>query len=199
MIWVNASWASGGALSLTKYHLGALWPLRRFCCQPGGQHLCRQGQQAVAGQVQVGEVLDVSGGLRWQRGELVVVQIEKSETGHIHEGFPGKGGEGIPVQTKLFQVEQPPETVRIQGGQRVERHPQEFQTGEVVEGFAWYPLDGCLLNPQLGRVHGEPDRHKRDLRIITNHAPKGERSEIVFTSKSFYTNHALRTFSQQSK
>lgn len=156
---------------LTKYHLGALWPLNRFCYEPGGQHLCRQGQQAVAGQIQVGEVLDVSGGLRWQRGELVVVQIEKSETGHVHQRVPGKGGEGIPVQTKLLQVEQSPETVRAQGGERVERHPQEFQTGEVDEGFARYPLDGRLLNAQFGRVNRKPDRHKRYLGIIADHTP----------------------------
>lgn len=113
------------------------------------------------------------------------MQIEKSEAGHIHEGFPGKGGEGIPVQTKLFQVEQSSETIRVQGGQRVERHPQEFQTGEVVEGFAWYPLDGCLLNPQFGRVNREPDRHKRYLGIIANHAPKREMRGFVFTFKSY--------------
>lgn len=118
-----------------------------FHRQPGGQHLRRQGQETVAGEVQVGQVLDVHGGLSWQQCELVVVQIKKSEAGHIHEGFPGKGGEGIPIQTQFFQVEQPSETVWVQGGQRVERHPQEFQTGEVVEGFARYPLDGCLLNP----------------------------------------------------
>lgn len=171
---MNGGWSSGCTLSLTKYHFGALWPLHGFWRQPCGEHLCRQSQQAVAGQIQIGEVLDVSGGLRWQRGELVVVQIEKSEAGHIHEGFPGKGGEGIPVQTKLFQVEQSPETIWIQGGQRVERHPQEFQTGEVVEGFAWYPLDGCLLNPQLGCVNREPDRHKRYRWIIANDAPKSE-------------------------
>lgn len=156
---------------LTKYHFGALWPLCRFYSQPGGQHLRRQGQETVAGEIQVGQVLDVSGGLSWQQCELVVVQIEKSEAGHIHERFPRKGGEGIPVQTKLFQVEQSSETIRVQGGQRVERHPQEFQTGEVVEGFARYPLDGCLLNPQFGRVNGEAGRHKGYLGIIANHAP----------------------------
>lgn len=138
---------SGCTLSLTKYHFGALWPLHRLCRQPGGQHLGWQGQQAVAREIQVSEVLDVSGGLRGQRCELVVVQIEQSQAGHIHERLPRKGGEGVPVQAKLFQVEKSPETVRIQGGQRVERHPQEFQTGEVVEDFAWYPLDGRLLNP----------------------------------------------------
>lgn len=171
-VWVDEGWMSGCAPSLTKYHFGAFRPLHWFYRQPGGQHLCRQGLQVVAGQIQVGEVLDVSGGLRGQRGELVVVQIEKSEAGHIHDRFPGKGGEGIPIQTKLFKIEQSPETVRVQGGQGVERHPQEFQTGEVVEGFAWYPLDGRLLNPQLGRVNREPDRHKRYIGIIANHAPK---------------------------
>lgn len=160
------------ALHLTKYHLGALGALCRFCRQPGGEHLCRQGQQAVAGQIQICEVLNVSGGLRRQRGQLVVVQIEKSETGHIHERFPRKGGEGIPVQTKLFQVEQAPKTVGVQGGQRVERHPQEFQTGEVVEGFARYALDCSLLDPQFGRVDREPGRHKRYLGVIANYAPK---------------------------
>lgn len=74
------------------------------------------------------------------------MQIEKSEAGHIHDGFPRKDGEGVPIQTKFFEVKQPAETIRVQGGQRVERHPQEFQTGEVVQGFPWYPLDGCLLN-----------------------------------------------------
>lgn len=119
--------------------------------------------------------------------------FEKSEAGHIHERFPGKGGEGIPVQTKLFQVEQSPETVRVQGGKRVERHPQEFQTGEVVEGFAWYPLDGRLLNPQLGRVDRETDRHERYLGIIANHAPERDTTrEVVFTTKSSSTH--LRTF-----
>lgn len=160
--------------------------MHRFRRQPGGQNLSRQGQQAVARQIQVGEVFDVSGGLSWQREELIVVQIEKSEAGHIHERFPGKGGEGIPVQTKLLQVEQSPETVRAQGGQCVERHPKKFQTGEVVEGFARYPLDGRLLNPQLGRVDRKPDRHKRYLGIIANHAPKkGDvMGEYVFTNKS---------------
>lgn len=168
---MNESWMSRCALPLTKDHFGTFWPLHRFCHQPCGQHLSRQGQKTIARQIQVGEVLNESGGLRGQRGELVVVQIEKSEARHIHERFPRKGGEGIPVETKLFQVEQPPETVRVQDGQRVERHPQEFQTGEVVQGFAWYALDGRLLNPQLGRVNREPDRHKRYLRIIANNAP----------------------------
>lgn len=173
------------ALMLTKYHFGALWPLHRFHRQPSGQYFCRQGQEAVAGEIQVCQVLDVSRGLRWQHGELVVVQIEKSEAGHIHEGFPGKGGEGIPIQTKLFQVEQSSETIRVQGGQRVERHPKEFQTGEVVEGFAWYPLDGCLLNPQFGCINREPDRHKRYLGIIANDAPKRDIMGFVFTFKSY--------------
>lgn len=52
-------------VSLTEYHFGALWPLHWFYRQPGRQYLCRQGQEAVAGEIQVGEVLDVSGGLRW--------------------------------------------------------------------------------------------------------------------------------------
>lgn len=172
-------------LPLTENHFGAFWPLHWLCCQPGGEHLCRQGQETVAGQVQVGEVPDEDGGLRRQHRQLVIVQIEKSETGHIHQGFPRKGGEGISVQTKFFQVEQPSETVRVQGGQRVERHPQEFETGEVVEGFTWYPLDGRLLNPQFGRISREPDRHDRYLRIIANYAPERDRSNDSLTKAVF--------------
>lgn len=118
------------------------------------------------------------------------MQIEKSEAGHIHERFPRKGGKGIPVQPKFFQVIKPPETVRVQGGQRVKRHPQEFQTGEVVEGFAGYLLDGCLLNPQLGGVNRKPDRHERYIGIIANHAPKS-RKIFELTSQIAFV-HSLR-------
>lgn len=159
-------------MSLTQDHLGAFWTLCGFSSQPSRQHLCRQGQQAVAGQIQVGEVLDVNRGLSGQRGELVVVQIEEPEAGHIHQRLPGKGSEGIPVQTKLLQVEQPPEAVRTQSGQGVEGHPQEFQTGEVDEGFAWNLPDGRLLDAQLGCVDREPNRHKRYLGVIAYHTPK---------------------------
>lgn len=182
---------------LTKNHFRALWPLHWLCSQPGGEHLCWQSQETVAGQIQVGEVPDVRGGLHRQHRELVVVQIEKSETGHIHEGFPRKGREGIPVQTKFFEVEQASETVRVQGGQRVERHPQEFQTREVVEGFTWYPLDGRLLNPQFGRISREPDRHNGYLRIVANNTPERDGvsvflREILFSF--FYRSLILRKF-----
>lgn len=163
---------------LTKNHLGALGALHGLCSQPVGQHLDRQGQQTVAGQVQVGEVLDVCGGFRGQRGELVVVQIKKSEAGHVHERLPGKGSEGIPVQTKLFQVEQSPKAFRAQSRQGVERHPEEFQTGEVAEGFPWDLLDGCFLDPQFGCVNRKPDWHKRYVGIIAYHA--SEKGKPIF-------------------
>lgn len=159
-------------MSLTEDHLGAFWSLCGFSSQPSGQHLRWQGQQAVTGQIQVGEVLDVNRGLCGQRGELVVVQIEESEAGHIHERLPGKGSESVPIQTELFQVEQPPETVGAQSRERVEGHPQEFQTGEVDEGFAWNLLDGRLLDAQLGCVNWEPDRHKRNVGVVAYYAPK---------------------------
>lgn len=33
-------------------------------------------------------------------------------------------------------------------------------------------MDGCFLDSQLGRVHGETGRHNGDLGVIANYAPE---------------------------
>lgn len=169
----------------TQNHLGAVGVYGGLDVEPCAEHVGGHSAQAVAGEVQVGEVPDVERGVAGDGRDLVVVEVQETQIGHVRQGLPGEGGKRVPVQAQLVQAGQATETVHVQRGKRVEGHPQELQVAEVMEGLAGDACDGRLLDAQLGRVQREVGWDVGDVWVIAEDAPGERKIDQQFALHSF--------------
>ena len=55
----------------------------------------------VAGQVEVGDIEEKQRGVGRKDGQMVVVETQSLEAGHVPEPLPGEGCQEVSIQTQL--------------------------------------------------------------------------------------------------
>lgn len=81
----------------------------------------------VAGQVEVGDVGEEECGMGRKAGQIVVVETQSLEEGHVPEPLPGERRQEVPIQTQLSQGLQVDKAAGVDGRDGVVGQPQELQ------------------------------------------------------------------------
>lgn len=99
------------------------------------------------------------------------MQIQESKVRHVHQTFPRKGSENIPIHPQFIQSVKSTETVGAEGGERVEGYPEILQAAEVMKGFTGDAADGGFLDAEFGGVRGKVVWDDGEVRVVTQDTP----------------------------